>query len=201
MSDKSRANEGNKARIDASSLWEERLLGNDLGEIDWDRPVSHEDVNYLLRLYPFVQMINSEAVWEETVIPQFSKAPCGWLIHDYGQAMSVSRGNYLFGDAHPELTDEDEGGEGGDADGTVTKQTFDTAEAMVARAIDKGWAGIEIIAGTDFMKWSVWVAAQIRGYTLLGYEPNRQEKEKYERVRRMLKSKETGYQPGAAPSG
>lgn len=196
MSDKSRASETRKTKLDASSLWEERLLGSELGEVDWNRPISEEDFQYLLKLYPFVQMINSEAVWEETVIPQFSESPCGWLIHDYGQAMSVSRGEYLYGDSHPHLRDK-----AADSSGTVVKQTFDTADAMVAKAIEKGWAGIDIIAGTDFMKWSIWVATQIRDYPLIGYEPTKQDREKFERIRRVLVSKEASLEPGKAPLG
>src|SRR5271170_2101158 len=89
-----------------SNVWGDRALGMDITAIDWSK-VNHADILFLLRLYPFVQMISSNPVWEETIIPHFRKAPSGWLMHDYGQAMSCSPGKYLFGPGNPEINEED----------------------------------------------------------------------------------------------
>lgn len=165
-----------------NNVWGDRSIGMDISAIDWSK-VNHADILYLLHLYPFVQMISSKPVWEETIIPHFRKAPSGWLMHDYGQALSCSPGKYLFGPGNPEINEEDS--DSGSAGGTVVKQTVITAEAMVIWAMEKGWPGLEIIAGTDLMKWAIWMAGQDHNFLVLGFEPKPQEKEKLERIRRF----------------
>ncbi|HVV69832.1 MAG TPA: hypothetical protein VHE99_12530 [Gammaproteobacteria bacterium] len=181
---RSKSGNGNKSTIDLNSLWEERMFGEDIPQIDWNRPVSHQEVEYLLRLYPYLQMINSEAVWEEEIIPRFKRAPSGWVIHDYGQAMSTSPGKYLFGPGNPELKEEEGGGSETGA-GTIITQTYITAEAMIEFAMEKGWPGVEIVSGTPFMQWAAWMAALNKNYTLVGYEPTEKEKKKRERILRL----------------
>ena len=112
-------------------------------------------------------------------------------MHDYGQAMSTSPGHCLYSPGHSDLYEDEEGGGGtsGDGVGTLTRQVVETAKAMVALAIKKGWPGIEIVAGTDFMKWAMWFAAQEKDYPCEGYSPDRQGQRKLERVRRALKER------------
>lgn len=179
-----------------SNVWGDRAIGMDVSAIDWGK-VNHSDILYLLYLYPFVQMISSNPVWEATIIPHFRKAPSGWLMHDYGQALSCSPGKYLFGAGNPEISEEDS--ESGSGRGTIVKQTVITAEAMVRWAMEKGWPGLEIVAGTDLMKWAIWMAAQDRNFLVLGYVPTPQDQEKRERIRR-LKSENPGISTGLEPS-
>ncbi len=169
------------------SVWGDRAIGMDIPAIDWSKPIRHEDVLYLLRLYPYVQIISSNPQWEETIIPQFRRAGSGWLIHDYGQAMSSSPGPYLYGPGNPELGEakEREGGEGGGGFFSVTIQGLITAEAMIIWAMEKGWPGVEIISGTEFMKWAIWMVTQDRNYPSLGFEPSEVDKAKHERIRRL----------------
>lgn len=192
----SKSGNGNKPAIDLNSLWEERMFGGDVPQIDWNRPVSHQEVEYLLRIYPYLQMISSEAVWEEEIIPQFKIAPSGWVMHDYGQAMSTSPGKYLFGAGNPELQEE----EGGSQTGTIITQAYITAEAMIEFAMEKGWPGVEIVSGTPFMQWAAWMAAMNRNYTLVGYEPTEKEKKKRERILRLFGGVAPGLGAGIRPS-
>ncbi len=198
MQSKSGSRDGKNPTIDLNTLWEERMLGEDIPPIDWNRPITHQEVEYLLSLYPYLQVISSEAIWEEEIIPQFKKAPTGWLIHDYGQAMSTSPGKNLYGPGNPELHEEEEGGSGQRGTGTIVRKTFITAEAMIELAIEKGWPGVEIVSGTPFMQWAAWMAAQDRGYTLVGYNPTEKEKKKRERIVRLRKSVGVGL--GVRPS-
>jgi hypothetical protein len=186
---------GQKPAIDLNSLWEERMFGEDIPHVDWNRPVSHQEVEYLLGIYPYLQMISSEAVWEEEIIPRFKTASSGWVIHDYGQAMSTSPGKYLFGPGNPELREEEEEGGSETGTGTIITQSYITAEAMIEFAMEKGWPGVEVVAGTPFMQWAAWMAAQDRGYKLVGYEPTEKEKKKRERILRLSGGKAAG--PGA----
>jgi len=179
------------------NLWGKRDRGVPLPEIDWNRPASHDDVLFLLRKFPYIQMINTEPTLDEEYELTFITAQNGWVIHDYGDAMSVSPGKHLYG-FKPEAEDEEEGGEGGAAldagKGTTIKQAVDTAAEMIAIAMDqKVWAGAEIIDGTDLMKWAAWVAAEERGFTLEGFEPTEEDKAKQKRVRALLE--EAGESP------
>lgn len=180
--------------------WEERMLGLEIPDIDWNRPITHEEIQLLLeRCYPYVQMINTEASWEENVTTRFIAAPCGWVVHDYGDAMSVSPGKYLYGPPAPE-EDETDSGTGGTGTsaigvGTIIQQIHGTAEFMIELAIEKGWPGIELVSGTHAMQWAAWMAAQERAYPLLGYEPSAQEQTKRDRILRLR-----GIRPTAAPT-
>ena len=87
-----------------------------------------------------------------------------------------------------EIKEGEEGGEGGEGGtmvnpgkGTIVKQMFDTATEMVKIAIKK-WPGIEIIDGTNLMKWAAWLAAKEKNYTLEGFDPEEEDIKKYERV-------------------
>ncbi|QLH41572.1 MAG: hypothetical protein HWD59_01820 [Coxiellaceae bacterium] len=54
---------------------------------------------------------------------------------------------------------------------------------MVAIAMEKGWPGIEIVAGNPLMCWAAWMLAQDYNFPLQGYEPTRVEKRKRERIK------------------
>ena len=175
-----------KARQYVRSIWSDRYLGMEVPAIDWEE-IREIDLAYLLQQYAFLQVVSSEPNWEETIVPQFRRATNGWIIHDYSQAMSSSPGPYLYGPGNPELKEEDQGGEeGGTAGGgSIIIETINTATAMINWAIEKGWPGVEIIEGTDFMKWAAWFHAQDLGYKLLGYEPSTEERAKRDRIIRL----------------
>lgn len=175
--------------------WKQHIAGLDLKEANIFRPITHKDIDYLCNKYPFLQMINSEAKFEGEIIPKFITSQSGWIIHDYGDAMSASPGEFLFGGGDYKTFLEailkgkiEEGGEEGEGGaivnpgkGTIIKQMFDTATEMVKIAI-KRWPGIEIIDGTNLMKWAAWLAAKEKNYSLEGFDPEEEDIKKYERV-------------------
>lgn len=171
------------------SIWSERELGMKIPAIDWDKPIRHSDVLFLLRQYAYLQVINSEADWENVPPLQFRIAPSGWVIHDYHEAISASPGPLLYGPGNPEFKvrseKEGEEGEGERGTGSITQQTVDTAMAIVHLAIEKGWAGLEIISGTDLMKWAAWFAARGLDYPIHGYEATEKDEEKRQRIIRL----------------
>lgn len=172
------------------NVWGKRAQGFEITPIDWSRPVKHEDVFYLVNRYPFLQMISSNPSFEGEMQVKLHTAKSGWVIHDYGDAMSSSPGELLFGNYSVEKKEEDEGGEGsGTTDlsagkGTVYNQAVMTAQEMIELAIQKGWPGVEIIDGTELMKWGAWMAAEDNKFSLGGYEPTAADKRKRERLRR-----------------
>jgi hypothetical protein len=182
------------AKKPLKNVWEQHIAGLDLKEANIFRPIIHEDVEYLCNKYPFLQMVNIEAKFEGEITPKFITSQSGWTIHDYGDAMSASPGEFLFGGGNYKAflkeilkgeIKEEEGGEGGamvnPGKGTIVKQMFDTATEMVKIAIKK-WPGIEIIDGTNLMKWAAWLAAKEKNYALEGFDPDEEDIKKYERV-------------------
>lgn len=167
-------------------LWENRAVGITTQSLDF---FNSEVLAYLRERYPYLQMISMDAKFEDAVIPKFKKSSCGWVIHDYGQAMSSSPGKYLYGPGNPEI-EEDEGSNGGNTGfGTLVRQTVETAKAMVDLAIEKGWPGVEIISGTELMQWAAWFATQEKNYPLIGYSPGQEAKRKLERIKRIQKER------------
>lgn len=173
-------------------VWGDRDMGIPTPAVDWTKPPTRQMVAALLRQYPYIQVVSSEMEPRDEIIPQFKKVPTGWLIHDYDQAMSVSLGRFLYqpwgvGSALEER-DEEEGGEGGEGEGEykprggLLQQTFDTADALVAYAIEKGWPGIQVVSGTEFMTWSLWMATEDRGCKLVGFDPRMEDRKKRLRV-------------------
>lgn len=185
-------------------VWGDREMGMPVLAINWTKPPTRQMVAALLKRYPYVQIVSSQMQHRDEVIPEFVEAPSGWIIHDYDQAMSVSLGEFLFepeGSATAQLFEEDEDEEGGEGTrrprGSLIQQTFDTAEAMVERAIKKGWPGIQIVSGTEALAWSLWMAAEDRNYPLVGYEPSLDDKKK--RLRILNYRTERGLGRGISP--
>ncbi|OGT54449.1 MAG: hypothetical protein A3F17_07605 [Gammaproteobacteria bacterium RIFCSPHIGHO2_12_FULL_41_15] len=153
-----------------------------LPKVDWKRPITHEDIAYLLAHYPFLQMVSSgdtPALPE----PKLILARSGWVIHLYGEALSCSPGGLLFqgGDFRVLL------GEHGmlpteiinPGKGTVHKQAFDTAQEMVELAKRYSWPGIRIVDGHPSMYFAIWIGAERNGIPIVGgYVPNQEDQRK-----------------------
>lgn len=163
-------------------MWQKRAEGLPGYDFDWTQTVTDEDVLYLLQRYPYLQLLNTQADFSNILPPTFINADSGWIIHDYGDAMSTSPGEKLFGPGNPELKDEE--GEGGH--GTVINQAFDTAQQMVLLAYEKGWSGIQMVSGTHLMRWSAWIAAADLEMNVIGFEPTTEDEIKRKRLKREL---------------
>lgn len=72
-----------------SDIWTQRSLGIELPQNI--EAVSASDVEYICNnSFPFLQVINSDAVFSEETSINFVTASTGWVIHDYGDAISVA---------------------------------------------------------------------------------------------------------------
>ena len=180
------------------NVWGKREKGLPISRIDWGGPVKHEDVLYLLGRYPFLQIISTSPNFAADMEPKFITAQSGWIIHDYGDAMSTSPGELLFGKTSEQKDDD---GGGGDSElnagkGTVVNQAVMTAQEMIALAIQKGWPGVEIIAGTPLMQWAAWMMAEDNKCEVVGFEPTQKDREKRERIRQLINEIAKGPTPG-----
>jgi len=123
------------------NTWGDRALGIEPTEADLSRAVTHQDVEYLLSRYPYLQIMSSEPSFAEGYEVKLITLDSGWVAHDYGDAMSVSPGELLYGGGYSLLMEEDdEGGAGGrllnPGKGTVLKQAVDSAEQLMGTAIE-----------------------------------------------------------------
>jgi hypothetical protein len=91
-------NAGSESNLEyfLKTLWDKRDSGLKLPAIDLFRNITPENIQYLLSLYPFLQIVNTEAMFIGEVTPKFIQAKSGWIIHDYNEAMSSSLGNFLY---------------------------------------------------------------------------------------------------------
>lgn len=177
------------------NVWGKRLRGLSVAQLELNGPIRHEDVEYLLNRYPFLQIISTDPKFpEEGIQTKLIDAKSGWTIHDYGDAMSASPGELLF----RRYEEEEEGGETGGT-GTIIKQAYITAQEMVKIAASKGWPGIDIVDGTPIMKWATWMAALDRELLLNGYEPTEDDHKKRARLRKLYEEEELEMRPKKGP--
>lgn len=183
-----------------ASIWSRREAGISLPtEADLFRRVTKEDVEYLNNYrYPFLQVMNTDAEFsEEAVEPNFIFLSNGWVIFDYKDAMSSSystkrlRGKKSSIAAGAKEDAEDGGEAGGESggesggDGTIVRQQFETALAMLEEAKAKGWTSVEIIGGNILMKFYAWIAAQELEINVHGFSPTSEQSSHY---KNMLKN-------------
>lgn len=139
------------------------------------RDVTAQDIDYLRKRFPYLQIVNTGKSVPRHEKPKIQTAKSGWTIVDYGNGLSASPGEHLW-QGHPaEITSE----------GTTTplmQQANDTAKQMANLANEYGWPGVEIISGSDIMKWSVWQQSRQHGMLVEGYEPDDKASEKYVRI-------------------
>ena len=139
------------------------------------RDIKIQDLYYLLSKWPFLQIANAElrlADLQPEV--QFVEAGSGWLIHDYGDALSSSPGRFLLGN----LFAEDEEGEGDPVldkagVGTIVNQAFVTATQMVEIAKQQGWQAVQFIDGHPLMARAAWIQAEHLGMKMTNFEPSK----------------------------
>lgn len=174
----------------------------------YDLTVTNEDVLLYLERHPYLQLLNLDPTFEDFEEVNIIKSPAGWAIQDFGDALSASQGELLFNDFGPmtlfaeQPEDIDESGDIGGSDlvpgaGTVVKQGFDTAVAMVD-LIKQRWTGVHIVSGSDLMKWAAWVAASDLGMDVYGYEPDKKAEARKTRIQRYEMQRASTKQPGKA---
>jgi hypothetical protein len=164
---------------------------------DWQRRISASDMVYLLDQCPFLQ-ITDTGVQSDTELPalQIITAQSGWKIHNYGNALSSSPGELLFGNPRLKPTrldaKDDSGGGGDSGTGTMVNQAVITAIQMVEIAIAQGWSGVLLIDGHPLMAWAAWMKTLESDMEMEGFTPTAKDYAKLKRVK--------GPYAGPAPS-
>jgi hypothetical protein len=184
-------------------------------KIDWSRPISKADIQYIVDRWPFLEIKNpyaeeSEDEDDEKEV-EFFTAMSGWLIHDYGHTIASSPGIFLFGGGYYYIDwgNDEEGSDAGPLvhrgivnpkKGTIINQMFLTGVDMINLAIYRKWKAVEIVGGHPRMKWAAWFQAQTHRLKVAGYQPSEKEIKKARRLQTTreemdayLKKKRAGY--------
>lgn len=173
-------NEESEKKNTAENLeTEARQALRELGieNIDWKRRITAAEVLYLLDQCPFLQITDTALAVATEIQPlKLIEAKSGWKIHDYGNALSSSPGELLFG----KQKDDDEGGGGA---GTIVNQAVITAFEMVELAKQHGWTGIQLVDGHPLMAWAAWMQALDSGLEIEGYTPTANDHSKRRRIK------------------
>ena len=155
-----------------SNIWNDRDLGISNSTTQGFGLISDADIEYCCNcLYSFVQLVNANAVFGEELPLNFITTSTGWLIHDYGDAISVS------------YTHQAEQKKSAQSSFEQAK----TAEEIMDLIIKKGWTAVEVIAGTQTMKRFIWVEAKRAKLGFAGYTPNASDEKCYDRLAKRAK--------------
>lgn len=183
-----------------ASLWGKRAEGLSAPNIDITRPVTPSDVAYLVSRCPYIQILNIDATFENYTSVHFVTAKSGWIIQDLDDGLCSALGGFLFGGTESfniptEIDNELLTKYVNAGKGTIINQAFDTAHEMVELIKDRWKGGIEIIAGTELMKWAIWVVAEEYKLKLIGYDATAEDKKKRDRLNRLAAQKAIAPKP------
>jgi hypothetical protein len=154
------------------NVWSQRDLGVDLSAAKIFETISDADLEYVCNNnYPFLQLINTNAIFGEESPVKFITASTGWVIHDYGEAISVSAPHSLRGDT---------------SNVSIMEQAK-IAEEVAKLIAEKGWHAIELIAGTNMMKRFMWIESKRIKFTLNGYTPTANDEKCHDRLLKRAK--------------
>ncbi len=172
-----------------------------LNEVDFNRRVSAADVVHLLNQWPFLQITDIQLQIDQQIQPlKILQAKSHWKIHDYGDALSSSPGELVYGKVgslKKHARDKEQGDqEGGSGVGTLVNQAVITAFEMVDLALQRGWHGIKLIDAHPLMAWGAWMRCLEAGVDLAGYEPSAYDYARFKRI----KGREPSVRPSLKPS-
>ncbi len=156
----------------------------------WDREVTKAEIQYFIDRWLYLQILSTNKVDTFDEVQQV-RAKTNWNILSYGDALTSSPGEFIFGGGDfrikPKNEDDDDGEGGGIVNpdkGTIWAQAFATVGEMVALAQQLGWSGIHVVDGHPLMKWAAWMHAVDEEMSLSGYEPLEKDIARRERVKR-----------------
>lgn len=151
-----------------TNVWVQRDLGLDLSENL--TAVTPTDIEYVCdNVYPFLQVVNGDAVFAEETTVNFIPTTNGWVIHDYSEAISVA------------------------APHEAKRSNEMAAQIVVVSEIanliaKKGWVVVELITGTPMMQFLLWLETKRYGLTLNGYTPSEIDTQRYDLIIKRTKA-------------
>lgn len=187
--------------------WKKTLQRLGLGDVDISE-VRNADILYLAKKWQFLQVVESSGKKQPLEKPELIKAKSGWTIINYGDAMTTSPGELIYGGGYFRIRlpgdkdDDDEGGSGvvNPGKGTIVKQAFNSAAEIIQLAQERGWDGVQIVDGHPDMQRAAWVEACRIGVRLDGYQPGIEAEKTRRRIVSETIDEMLSVLKGAAPS-
>ena len=121
--------------------------------------------------FPFLRIINGDAVFSEDTTFNVIDFNTGWVIRDYGDAIEL----YASGEYESSV--------GVPMSPIILDQIRIVSEVM-RLVIDKKWKHIEFISGTSMLQSILWLESKRCGIVLKGYEPSEKELGWYEEIKK-----------------
>lgn len=166
----------------AQLVWGKRSEGLPVPELNLERDITPQELENLKLHYAFVQIMNPQDVTDHGTI-RFIRSNSGWLILDYGNAMTASPGGSLFDHGTYEKDEKGELKRICSGKGTITKQIIDTAADMVKLAKeDCKWPLLHLVDGERLFRFGIWKATKDLGIKITGYVASKGDEARYNRI-------------------
>jgi hypothetical protein len=118
--------------------------------------------------------------------PAFIEIGSGWKVHywrktdAYPPAMCISAGEEIINQTPTK---------GASVPGSITNRAFDAAAQVILLALIREWKGIQIVSGSEMMRWAAWAVAQHNHLPCFGYDPSGEDEAKAARISEILSAK------------
>lgn len=147
------------------------------------RPVTKEEIAYLLSLYPYVTIADDNRVYiDHQEKPEQIVLPNGWLMFVYESAICLGASYY-----EAQRYIHEQGIKGA---GTFVKQGNDAVLHLLNYMRDvKGWETIRIVFGSRLLQRLTWVHCVGLNYRVTGFYPDEEDEEarvRIEKIKRRL---------------
>ncbi len=135
------------------------------------RPISADDIDYLLSRHPYLTIIDPhQAGYTGRTERVTGRLNSGWLIHDEGSYIALTPGTLRYGvhqaDLEQSAADEGEGGIG-TLEGQAMQSVWELIDIVRFR-----WDAVQIIDGNHLTQRNFWIVAKALGVPLSGYAAN-----------------------------
>ncbi len=158
-----------------TNIWSKRDLGFDL-PLDLTT-FTPEDINYLRENnYPFLQIANANAKFDKIITVNLITLNNGWVVHDYGYAISISMPHNFESKKQLLLA---QGAKGQIAVASEIAKIIST----------RGWGTVELIDGTKNLSKLLWIELRRFGLEFRGYEPSQEDEHTYNMVMNHTKAR------------
>ena len=185
------------------NFWSLDRFGDEVREVLFRAP-SPEEVQLIAGQCPFLELVRVVGKEDNTQNPELLDTgelgepvmlpnEYGWIIQYWLGSLSGDTPAIISaGVAHawPEPSFPERCSPDDDIDytgkGTLVRQSFYVAGQMIALAVDHQWHALELMGGSEQMKWAAWCFAQTFGLECRGYEPTEEDRGKKKRIQELL---------------
>lgn len=143
--------------------------------------ISKEWIEYLQKIYAYLEIGSIEA-FEEKPVTLIKIEKSGWILHDYGNRLAVSSGDYAHGLRESDrVADNPSPGYG-----TIVAQSWNTAQKVVEFAKQRWQNGANFLGATPFMQFATGYWAWLLNYSITGLSIHKSDELAYQQIKTLL---------------